>query len=229
MVMEDTLKHEGSDTRCVFPSGEKCPYQIGGSQRDAVNCMSLKWCISSLGRGMRALGDHTVKTHGFQWRMHGIVMEAGTSGLSEIRSSLLSLALASHLVVIFRTLLVLICFFLNLFSKKAVSLFTPSCMMVCLNAGLQTLPPIWCQCVKCQHGRVHWLASHQNMPSSCVMVSAAPPCEGKHIKHTHAHNLCMAWVKSHVCTRESYLINTAGTFGPLSTLVAELMLMKKQV
>lgn len=107
MVMEGTLKHEGSDTRCMFPSGEKCPYQNGWSQQDAVNCMSLKWCISSLGRGVRALGDHTVKTHGFQWCMQGVIMQSGASGLSENHSSLLSSALACHSVVIFRTLRVL--------------------------------------------------------------------------------------------------------------------------
>lgn len=199
MVMEDTLKHEGSDTRCTFPSGEKCPYQTGWSQQDAVNCMSLKWCISSLGRGVRALGDHTVKTPGFQWCMQGVIMQSGASGRSENHSSLLSSALASHSVVIFRTLLVLMRIFYSKKTKQAACLFTPSRMMVCLNAGLQTLPPIWCQCVKCQHGRVHWLASHKNMPSSCVMVFAAPPCEGKHIKHTHAHVICARFGSNCMC------------------------------
>lgn len=71
--------------------------------------------------------------------------------------------------------------------------------MVYLSAGLQTLPPIYCQCVKCQHGRVHWLSSHKNMPSSRVTVFDAPPCEGKHIKHIHAHVICARLRSNRVC------------------------------
>lgn len=53
-----------------------------------------------------------------------------------------------------------------------------------------TPPSVCCLCVKCQHGQMHWLSSRKNMPSSCVMVCAAAPCEVKHIKHTHAHVIC---------------------------------------
>lgn len=59
--------------------------------------------------------------------------------------------------------------------------------------------PVWCQCVKCQHGRMHWLTSRKNMPSSCVMVCAAAPCEVKHIKHIHAHVICSCLESNHVC------------------------------
>lgn len=113
--------------------------------------------------------------------------------------------------------------------KKAISLFTPSCMMVCLNSGLQMPPPVWCQCVKCQHGRVHWLASHKNMPSSCVMVFAAPPCEGKHIKHTHAHVICARVALNCVCLCVCVLFDKhCRSFRSFFwCVVAELRLMKK--
>lgn len=88
---------------------------------------------------------------------------------------------------------------MHFYKKEAVSLFTPSRMTVYLNAGLQTLPPINCQCAKCQHGRVHWLSSHKNMPSSRVMVFDAPPCEGKHIKHIRAHVICARLRSNRVC------------------------------
>lgn len=113
--------------------------------------------------------------------------------------------------------------------KKALTLFTPSCMMECLNPGLQMLPPVWCQCVKCQHGRVHWLASHKNMPSSCVMVFAAPPCEGKHIKHTHAHVICARLELNRVCVCVLFDKHCRSFRSSFWCVVAELRLMKEQV
>lgn len=56
MVMEDILRREGSDTRLVFLSGEKKSlHQAGGAAaaQDAVNCVTLKSCVRSLGRGRR--------------------------------------------------------------------------------------------------------------------------------------------------------------------------------
>lgn len=202
MVIEDILRRKGSDTQCVFLSGEKCLYQAGRSQ-----WLGKQWIVwasnDALGLWGEAGGDWGANCKNTRERSIVLMTHMGVSPNNYTAClTVLSAYLFYHSRLLYtfnrnyfvkylhlefslNTMLSITCFFVS--SLPPVYTSRSDSVTQCRDANY---PFLWCQCVKCQHGQMHWLSSHMNMPSSCVMVCGAAQCEVKHIKHTHAHVIC---------------------------------------
>lgn len=182
MVIKDILRRKGSDTRCVFLSGEKCLDQAGRSRwlgmqwlvwvsNDALGL----WGEAGGGRGANCKKHTRAKNPDLMTHVGCQQVVKKTIPLSKIADIVSSQQSHKHIHPETG---------INLLSKETLSPiynFHNTNVTECKAATPPPPPPlpIWCQCVKCQHGRMHWLTSRKNMPSSCVMVCAAAPCESE--------------------------------------------------